>query len=114
MDEIDDVDPPLQWCREIEALIAERGDDPAFDEAVLRLVEGSSLYVLGQPTLERVEILHGEVPVGGQSIAMVPVFTRYRYADAAILMNRSWLYLEASAVEGAARPREPERKRPAC
>jgi hypothetical protein len=97
--EIDDVDPPLPGVQKIEALIAERGDDPACDEAVLRPVEGSSPYVLGQPTLEGVEILHCEVPGGGESIAMVPVFTRYRYADAAILMNTSWLYLEASAVE---------------
>lgn len=100
MDEIDDVDPPLPGADKIEALIAERGDDPACDGAVLRLVEGSVLFVLGQPKVDgNVEILHCEVPVGSEHIAMVPVFTRYRFADEAILVNMSWLYLNACAVE---------------
>jgi hypothetical protein len=97
--EIEDVDPPLPGVEKIEALITARGDDPALDNTVRHLVEGSVLYVLGQPTLEWVDVVHYEVRFGFEPISLVPVFTRYRFADEAILMNMSWLYLEASAVE---------------
>ena len=99
MAEIEDVDPPLPGVEKIEALITARGDDPALDNTVRHLVEGSVLYVLGQPTLEWVDVVHYEVRFGFEPISLVPVFTRYRFADEAILMNMSWLSLEASAVE---------------
>ena len=88
-------DEALPGTEKIEALIAAEGDGPRLDATVLRLVQECTLFVLAHRSpSDGVRILHCEVPMGSQSIDMVPVFTRYRFVDEAIWMNPPWIYLE--------------------
>src|SRR5690348_8462611 len=86
----------------IEAVIAAAGDDPQLDAVVRRRVERSSFYVLGQgaPGGTHVYPLHAEVPMGYQTITMLPPFTRFRFADEAILMNPAWIFLGIWIMKG--------------
>ena len=94
-------DDPLPGAAAIEAVIEATGDDPAMDAAVLHLVQRATLYVLGTPTSGRDGgyILHCPSQQGG-TVDYVPVFTRYRYADAAIFSHPKWITLEVWKVKG--------------
>jgi hypothetical protein len=58
--------------------------------------------VLGQgaPGGKHLYPLHCEAPMGYQTIAMLPAFTRFRFADEAILMNPKWINFEIWIMQG--------------
>jgi hypothetical protein len=106
-----EIDPALPGVKSIEMTIGANGDIPALDRGILRLLEQSTLYVIGWRHLWAggPEILHCEVPVRGEPMPLIPVFTRYHYADEAIFMNPSWLNCEVFALEWAQVCRDLER-----
>jgi hypothetical protein len=95
-------DDPLPGTSAIEAVIAAAGDDPQRYAVIRRLVERSSSYVLGQGALGGTHLypLRAEVPMGYQTITMLPAFTRFRFADEAILMNPTWIFLGTWIMKG--------------
>ncbi len=88
----------------LERIVRVHGDNPSGDAAVRQelLQPGSILFALGALTGDAAgaaHLLHCTVPVGEETIAMLPVFTRIEHVLSAVAMNPAWQSLQVLQME---------------
>jgi tetratricopeptide (TPR) repeat protein len=89
----------------LEIIIHDHGDHPSGDAAVRQtlLEPGSTVLALGAPTsgypASEAHLLHCDVPVGEETISMIPVFTRIEHIIPAVIMNPTWQDLSVLQME---------------
>jgi putative sterol carrier protein len=97
-----DVWPPLERISRV------HGDNPSFDAAVRQLLmqPESMVFALGMPApggaVDTAYLLHCTVPVGEETIPMLPVFTRLENVVSAVVMNPAWQSLQVVQMQSHA------------
>jgi hypothetical protein len=92
---------PGEWL--LEELIATVGDHPDGDANVRQILRTrTTLRALGTPNPDgtTVNLLRCEVPVGGEVLSVLPVFTRTEYVDMALDMNSELRALRVLTIDG--------------